>query len=206
NYSVPSSVGLLNSSKCQFQEFEEGINRLRTQMEDAHKQLRILEGNVSQISTLYEADYHQQILHQILKRVLMQKQVLEEKLASRSSSQAAGASNSKGLISVTQQAAAPPNLMDWIPPPQQQQLDHTLHAAHQHQVYYSSLGHTSENDNHRDDWPHVADVNLDHLCRWELRVAPVKCQGTMVHGKNCYMYNMDNFRSKGQTDDDHHSP
>ncbi|CAN1274313.1 hypothetical protein LINPERPRIM_LOCUS15352, partial [Linum perenne] len=175
NYSVPSSVGLLNSSKCQFQEFEEGINRLRTQMEDAHKQLRILEGNVSQISTLYEADYHQQILHQILKRVLMQKQVLEEKLASRSSSQAAGASNSKGLISVTQQAAAPPNLMDWIPPPQQQQLqvlnfldstallDHTLHAAHQHQVYYSSLGHTSENDNHRDDWPHVADVNLDHL-------------------------------------------
>ncbi|CAN0905541.1 Agamous-like MADS-box protein AGL104 [Linum grandiflorum] len=156
-YSAPSSSGGFPiSSECQLQEFEQGMRRLKNQTEDARRQLRIMEGNVSHITTLYEAECHEQILQDTLKRLLIRKQNLEQNLAypSRSHIPPIGASDTDNLmISVTHQAPSS-ILMDWSPSPHLQILnfmdpsnlrDHTLDdAGDQHQVisslhdYYSS--------------------------------------------------------------------
>ncbi|TYI28156.1 hypothetical protein ES332_A05G224400v1 [Gossypium tomentosum] len=44
--------------------------------------LRIFEGDASEITTLIQADYHEQILEETLKQVRLHKQVLEEKYTS----------------------------------------------------------------------------------------------------------------------------
>ncbi|XP_055960995.1 agamous-like MADS-box protein AGL66 [Mercurialis annua] len=62
----------------QLEELQQVINRFKSKVEEMEKQLRILEGNVSDIKTMCEAEYHEQILEEALKRVNIRKEILEE--------------------------------------------------------------------------------------------------------------------------------
>ncbi|CAI0464899.1 unnamed protein product, partial [Linum tenue] len=76
--------GFSDASDSQLQEFER-VGRLRDEIEALQRQLRIFEGDVSQIMTTGEADYQEQMLYQTLQRVLNRKQVLEMKLVAAGS-------------------------------------------------------------------------------------------------------------------------
>ncbi|XP_026396775.1 uncharacterized protein LOC113291458 [Papaver somniferum] len=58
------------------------IQRSRYQIKDLEKQLRVFEGNPTEIASLLEAEYHEQVLEESLERIRMQKEVLQNKLSS----------------------------------------------------------------------------------------------------------------------------
>ncbi|GFS35239.1 AGAMOUS-like 66 [Actinidia rufa] len=67
------------SADSQIEEVQQEILRCKSQLEDMEKRLRVFEGDASEITTLCEAQYNENILKEALKRVRIQKQILEEK-------------------------------------------------------------------------------------------------------------------------------
>ncbi|OMO78851.1 MADS-box transcription factor 3 [Corchorus capsularis] len=61
------------------QEFQQEIVKCKSRIVDMEKQLRIFEGDASEITALDQAEYHEHILEETLKQVRLQKQVLQEK-------------------------------------------------------------------------------------------------------------------------------
>ncbi|CAI8599301.1 unnamed protein product [Vicia faba] len=59
----------------------------RSQLEEMMNRLRIFEGNPSEITTLSEAEYREQVLQETLKQVQMRKRFLEEEQISHASQQ-----------------------------------------------------------------------------------------------------------------------
>ncbi|GKV10296.1 hypothetical protein SLEP1_g21685 [Rubroshorea leprosula] len=75
------------STDSQLEETQQEIVKLRSQIADMEKRLRVFEGDVSEIMTLCEAECREQILEAALKQVQMRKQVIEEKYNSPSEPQ-----------------------------------------------------------------------------------------------------------------------
>uniref|UniRef100_A0A2K1XP62 Uncharacterized protein n=1 Tax=Populus trichocarpa TaxID=3694 RepID=A0A2K1XP62_POPTR len=74
-----TSSSPVNSNGSQMEMFQHEIVKFKSQIEDMEKQLRIFEGDLSNLTTLCEVEYQEQILEEVWKRVRMHKQVLEEK-------------------------------------------------------------------------------------------------------------------------------
>ncbi|XVE94984.1 hypothetical protein REPUB_Repub02eG0057500 [Reevesia pubescens] len=70
------------STDSQLEECQQEILKYKSQIVDMEKRLRIFEGEISEITTLTQAEYHEQILEETLKQVLLRKQVLQEKYSS----------------------------------------------------------------------------------------------------------------------------
>ncbi|KAK8297951.1 hypothetical protein V6Z12_D05G222600 [Gossypium hirsutum] len=77
--SQPTSPECINP---QLEEFQQEIINCKSRIANMEKRLRIFEGDASEITTLIQADYHEQILEETLKQVRLHKQVLEEKFTS----------------------------------------------------------------------------------------------------------------------------
>ncbi|TYG69427.1 hypothetical protein E1A91_D05G223100v1 [Gossypium mustelinum] len=77
--SQPTSPECINP---QLEEFQQEIINCKSRIANMEKRLRIFEGDASEITTLIQADYHEQILEETLKQVRLHKQVLEEKYTS----------------------------------------------------------------------------------------------------------------------------
>ncbi|KAG4200374.1 hypothetical protein ERO13_A05G207000v2 [Gossypium hirsutum] len=77
--SQPTSPESINP---QLEEFQQEIINCKSRIANMEKRLRIFEGDASEITTLIQADYHEQILEETLKQVRLHKQVLEEKYTS----------------------------------------------------------------------------------------------------------------------------
>ncbi|CAK9162517.1 unnamed protein product [Ilex paraguariensis] len=75
-YQTVSSPAIVDS---QLEEIQQEILRCKTQLEDKEKRLRVFEGDPSEITTLCEAEFREQILEETLKNVRLRKNVLEEK-------------------------------------------------------------------------------------------------------------------------------
>ncbi|CAK9139461.1 unnamed protein product [Ilex paraguariensis] len=75
-YQAVSSPAIVDS---QLEEIQQEILRCKTQLEDKEKRLRVFEGDPSEITTLCEAEFREQILEETLKNVRLRKNVLEEK-------------------------------------------------------------------------------------------------------------------------------
>ncbi|PPS03948.1 hypothetical protein GOBAR_AA16714 [Gossypium barbadense] len=74
--------GSPESINPQLEEFQQEIINCKSRIANMEKRLRIFEGDASEITTLIQADYHEQILEETLKQVRLHKQVLEEKYTS----------------------------------------------------------------------------------------------------------------------------
>ncbi|KAL2505968.1 AGAMOUS-like [Abeliophyllum distichum] len=94
-YQPATSPGSVDS---QVEEMQQKILKCKCQLEDMEKRLRIYEGDSSDINTLFEAEYREQILQVNLKQVRMRKQVLQDQY------------NSPGAQTTTQ---ATDNPQDW---------------------------------------------------------------------------------------------
>ncbi|XWS21258.1 hypothetical protein CRYUN_Cryun30bG0040200 [Craigia yunnanensis] len=70
------------SSDSQLEEFQKEIVKCKSRIVDMAKRLRLFEGEPSEITTLSQAEYHEQILEETLKQVRLRKQVLQEKYSS----------------------------------------------------------------------------------------------------------------------------
>ncbi|XP_021903579.1 agamous-like MADS-box protein AGL66 [Carica papaya] len=70
------------STDSQLEELQQEILKHRSQIMEMEKRLRIYEGDPCEITTLCEAEYREQILQESLKRVHLQKQVLEDRYSS----------------------------------------------------------------------------------------------------------------------------
>ncbi|XWS24153.1 hypothetical protein CRYUN_Cryun28dG0076100 [Craigia yunnanensis] len=70
------------STESQLEEFQQEILKCKSRIVDMEKRLRIFEGDPSEITTLSQAEYNEQILEETLKQVRLRKQVLQEKYSS----------------------------------------------------------------------------------------------------------------------------
>ncbi|XP_022772900.1 uncharacterized protein LOC111315453 isoform X2 [Durio zibethinus] len=70
------------SIDSQLEEFQQEIVKCKSRIVDMEKRLRIFDGEPSEITTLSQAEYHEQILEETLKQVRLRKQVLQEKYSS----------------------------------------------------------------------------------------------------------------------------
>eukprot|EP00257_Ricinus_communis_P014749 XP_015572503.1 agamous-like MADS-box protein AGL104 isoform X1 [Ricinus communis] len=105
----------------QLEELQQEITRFKSQVEEMEKQLRILEGNLSHITTLCEAEYQEQILEEALKRVQVRKQVLEDNCNNTSGRPpAANSQCDEAHIPIKNayvngfDTESPNNVLDWI--------------------------------------------------------------------------------------------
>ncbi|KAJ8747975.1 hypothetical protein K2173_012948 [Erythroxylum novogranatense] len=96
SYQPPSSPA---DNDFQVEELQQEIARLQSQIEKMQKNLRIFEGDFSHITTLYEAEYQEQILEETLKLVRMHKARISAKT-----------SEVNGFVQET-----PGNILDWLP-------------------------------------------------------------------------------------------
>ncbi|KAL2529607.1 agamous-like MADS-box protein [Forsythia ovata] len=166
------------SVDSQVEEMQQEILKCRCQLEDMEKRLRIYEGDSSDISTLFEAEYREQILQQVLQDQY----------------------NSPGAQTTTQMNLPPDttnltdlattnanNILDWLPQrdpqvqilnfldsngllpvrEQPQRMDNilspsltVLHAPSVHVHNHLNSGRRIEDDAQRPDFGHVIDVNL----------------------------------------------
>ncbi|KAK9270683.1 hypothetical protein L1049_026661 [Liquidambar formosana] len=104
------------NSDSQLEEIQQEILKYKSQLEDMKNRLRIFEGNPSEITTLLEAGYREQVLQETLKRVSMHKRVLEEKYScgapptSQVHLPPETTVNANGFVT-----ASPNNIMEWLP-------------------------------------------------------------------------------------------
>ncbi|XP_030537843.1 agamous-like MADS-box protein AGL104 [Rhodamnia argentea] len=75
----------LVSSDSQLKDAQQELRKCMHQLEELEKQLRIYEGDPSEITTASETEYQEQILEEALRRVQIRKQILEEKYLPTSS-------------------------------------------------------------------------------------------------------------------------
>ncbi|KZV28889.1 MADS-box transcription factor 3 [Dorcoceras hygrometricum] len=72
-------LNLANNGRVELmQEIQQEILKCRCQLEDMEKRLRMYEGDTSDITTLCEAEYREQILEENLKNVRVRKHVLQD--------------------------------------------------------------------------------------------------------------------------------
>ncbi|KAI3969295.1 hypothetical protein MKW92_045117, partial [Papaver armeniacum] len=57
------------------------IQRSQYQIKDLEKQLRVFEGNPTEITSLLEVEYHEQVLEEALERIHLQKEDLQNKFS-----------------------------------------------------------------------------------------------------------------------------
>ncbi|KAL2505965.1 AGAMOUS-like [Abeliophyllum distichum] len=176
------------SVDSQVEEMQQKILKCKCQLEDMEKRLRIYEGDSSNINTLFEAEYREQILQVNLKQVRMRKQVLQDQY------------NSPGAQTTTQMNFPPDtanltdlnstnanNILDWLPQrdpqvqilnfldsngllpvrEQPQRMDNilspsltVLNAPSVHVHNHLNSGRRIEDDAQRSDFGNVIDVNL----------------------------------------------
>ncbi|XP_017980912.1 PREDICTED: agamous-like MADS-box protein AGL66 isoform X1 [Theobroma cacao] len=70
------------STDSQLEEFQQEILKCKSRIVDMEKRLRVFEGDPFEITTLCQAEFHEQILEETLKQVRLRKQVLQEKYSS----------------------------------------------------------------------------------------------------------------------------
>ncbi|KAK6939678.1 Transcription factor, MADS-box [Dillenia turbinata] len=103
------------SIDSQLEEIQQQLRNCKSQLDEAEKRLRIFEGNPSQLSTLCEVEFQEQVLEDALKRVRLRKQVLQDEydsLAAQTASEVhltPKATNMDGFI-----AENSTNMMNWI--------------------------------------------------------------------------------------------
>ncbi|KAH7846603.1 hypothetical protein Vadar_015975 [Vaccinium darrowii] len=120
SYQVASPV----SADSQVEELQQEILRCKSQLEDMDRRLRIFEGDPSEMTTLCEAQYREQILEETLKCVRIRRQVLEEnydfsnpETTSQMQQLSAESLNVNGFV-----ARNPNNILDWLPPQKDPQV------------------------------------------------------------------------------------
>ncbi|XVE55813.1 hypothetical protein DITRI_Ditri03aG0187200 [Diplodiscus trichospermus] len=70
------------STDSQLEEFQQEILKCKSRIADMEKRLRMFEGDPSEVTTLSQAEYNEQILEETLKQVRLRKQVLHKKYTS----------------------------------------------------------------------------------------------------------------------------
>ncbi|KAM7266736.1 hypothetical protein ACFE04_004633 [Oxalis oulophora] len=107
----------------QLEECQREILKCKSQLQEMEKRLRIYECDLTEITTLSKAKYHEQILEGTLKQIRLHKQLLEETYAS------------PPVVPPTPQAHLPLDLvsehsndaiLDWLPQPQRDPQVHIL--------------------------------------------------------------------------------
>ncbi|GKA87871.1 agamous-like MADS-box protein AGL104 isoform X1 [Tanacetum coccineum] len=104
------------NADSQLEDIQQEIIRCKSHMLEMEKRLRVFEGDPSEITTLCEVEYREQILEQTLKHVRVRKHVLEKfnSTDAQSSSQAplpSEAINLNNMVTTNQS-----NIFDWLPP------------------------------------------------------------------------------------------
>ncbi|KAI3821358.1 hypothetical protein L1987_08924 [Smallanthus sonchifolius] len=156
-----------SSGDSQLEEIQQEIIRCKAHMIEMEKRLRIFEGDPSEISTVSEAEYREQILEENLKHVRLRKQVLE-KYNSADAQSISQVSLPHEAINVNIAAPNTSNIFDWFPPrdPQVQIMNfmnfNGLFPARQNEQV--NRGNVMEPDNnvnvHRSEFGQMIDMNL----------------------------------------------
>ncbi|PON54232.1 MADS-box transcription factor [Parasponia andersonii] len=104
------------STDSQLEEIQQEILCFRSQLEEMENRLRIFEGDPSEITTLHEADYREQILKETLKNICMRKQDLEKytSFESQLTTQVDLPRETAKLDHRELVAASPQNIIDWL--------------------------------------------------------------------------------------------
>lgn len=104
------------NADSRIEDIQQEIMRCKSHMLEMEKRLRVFEGDPSEITTLCEVEYREQILEQTLKHVRVRKHVLEKfnSADAQSSSQVplpSEAINLNNMVTANQS-----NIYDWLPP------------------------------------------------------------------------------------------
>ncbi|XP_073148633.1 agamous-like MADS-box protein AGL104 [Henckelia pumila] len=99
----------------QVEEIQQEILKCRCQLEDMEKRLRIYEGDTSDITTLCEAEYREQILEENLKHVRVRKQVLQDQYIPCSAQTSSQVNFPHETLNINALAARNPSGLDWLP-------------------------------------------------------------------------------------------
>ncbi|XP_024977146.1 agamous-like MADS-box protein AGL104 isoform X1 [Cynara cardunculus var. scolymus] len=109
------------SGDSQLEEIQQEIIRCKSQLLEMEKRLRIFEGNPSEITTMCEAEYREQILEETLKHVRVRKQVLEKYNSSMEVQSTSQVALPQEAINVNNMVTTNPScILDWLPPRDQQ--------------------------------------------------------------------------------------
>ncbi|PON46892.1 MADS-box transcription factor [Trema orientale] len=108
--------GRPTSTDSQLEEIQQEILCVGSQLEEMENRLRIFEGDPSEITTVHEADYREQILEETLKKVCMRKQDLEKytSFESQLTTQVDLPRETANLDHHELVAASPQNIIDWL--------------------------------------------------------------------------------------------
>ncbi|XP_011069762.1 agamous-like MADS-box protein AGL104 isoform X2 [Sesamum indicum] len=185
NYQAATSPGMNDS---QVEEIQQEMLKCKCQLEDMEKKLRIYEVDPSEIISLCEAEYREQVLEENLKQVRVRKHVLQDQYNSPAAqtSQVMNLGSEATDINVLA-ARNPDNVLDWLPQrdpqvqilnfldsngllplrDQPQRIDGILqqsltlvHAPSVHVHNHLSPSRSMEDDAQRPEFGQVIDVNL----------------------------------------------
>ncbi|XP_076936660.1 agamous-like MADS-box protein AGL104 [Bidens hawaiensis] len=156
------------SGDSQLEEIQQEIVRCKSHMIEMEKRLRVFEGDPSEISTLSEAEYREQMLEETLRHIRMRKHVLEKynSADSQSSSQVALPPEA---VNANMVAANSSSIFDWFPPRDVQQVQlmnfmnfNGLFPARQdEQVNHGNVMEPDDNANvQRSEFGQMFDMNL----------------------------------------------
>ncbi|PSS17283.1 Agamous-like MADS-box protein [Actinidia chinensis var. chinensis] len=107
----------------QVEEVQQDILRCKSQLEDMEKRLRVFEGDASEITTVCEAQYNENILEETLKRVRMRKQMLEEKYDYSNAQSTSQVNLPPESVSFDGFVTRDPNhILDWLQPQRDPQV------------------------------------------------------------------------------------
>ncbi|XP_057502217.1 agamous-like MADS-box protein AGL104 isoform X2 [Actinidia eriantha] len=111
------------SADSKIEEIQQEILRCKSQLEDMEKRLRVFEGDASEITTLCEAQYNENILEEALKRVRIQKQTLEEKYDYFNAQSTSQVNLPPERVSLDGFVTRDPNhMLDWLQPQRDPQV------------------------------------------------------------------------------------
>lgn len=114
NFQAASSPASVIDSHVE--EIQQEILKYRCQLEDMEKRLRIYEGDTSDITTLCEAEYREQILEENLKHVRVRKQVLQDQYIPPCEQTSSQVNFPPETLNVNALAGRNPNGgLDWLP-------------------------------------------------------------------------------------------
>ncbi|KAJ0789632.1 putative transcription factor MADS-type1 family [Helianthus annuus] len=156
-----------SSGDSQLEEIQQEIVRCKSHMIEMEKRLRIFEGDPSEISTLSEAEYREQMLEETLRHVRLRKHVLE-KYNSADAQTTSQVALPPETINVNMVAPNSGNIFDWLPPrdPQVQIMNFMnfgglLPARQNEQVNRANVMEPDNNVNvQRAEFGQMFDMNL----------------------------------------------
>ncbi|XP_071693766.1 agamous-like MADS-box protein AGL66 isoform X2 [Rutidosis leptorrhynchoides] len=166
------------SGDSKLEDIQQEMDRYKSHMVEMEKRLSVFEGDPSEITTMSEAEYREQILEETLKQVRMRKQALEN----YSSRDAPSGSHvclydvnikkeavlPHEAINVNMATASSSNIFDWLPPrdPQVQIMNFMNFNGHlpPRQNEHVDRESVMESDNdvsvQRPEYGHMIDMNL----------------------------------------------